>query len=218
MKTLIVTASSKSKRSENEIPFSKLEKTFIESIDNNNKKKLLEARSNILNDFKFDKGPDSHQELKSSSKPLYLPAHVRYSGRTYSKITSPAWEVIKNQPEEFDCVILSAFYGLIRYSDLIRNYTIKQVTKMSSGKTIGKYWKEQGAQDWLMDYIKNTNVDQVKFVLSTSYSDIVGKESLMIRLDEELGIPSEDQQFKQGGMKSMLLRGQYINNLLLNQL
>ena len=58
----------------------------------------------------------------------------------------------------------------------------------------------------------------MKFVLSTSYSDIVGKEKLMERLDEELGISSEDQQFKQGGMKSMLLRGQYINNLLLNKL
>ena len=56
-------------------------------------------------------------------------------------------------------------------------------------------------------------------MLSTSYSDIIQKEKLMIRLKDELNVPSEDQQFKHGGgMKSMTLRGQYINDLLLDKL
>jgi cytoplasmic iron level regulating protein YaaA (DUF328/UPF0246 family) len=218
MKTLIVTASSKSKRSEDETPFSSIEKSFADSIGSENKEKILQARSSLLKDFKLDKGPDTHNKIKSSAKPRYLPAYIRYSGRTYSKITDKAWEVINDQPEKFDCIILSALYGLIRYNEPLRNYTIKQVTKLPSGQVIGKYWKGQGAQDWLFSYIRSNEIDNVKFVLSTSYSDIVGKEQLMGRLEEELGINSEDQQFKQGGMKSMLLRGQYINNLLLNQL
>ncbi|MHA1983781.1 MAG: peroxide stress protein YaaA [Candidatus Hodarchaeales archaeon] len=218
MKTLIVTASSKSKRSEGEIPFNLLKKTFVNSIDEKNKKLFLKARNNLFSELKFDKGPDTNSDMKSTGKPLFLPAYIRYAGRTYSKITDKAWETINDHPENFDCIILSALYGLARYNEPLRNYTIKQVTKLPSGQAIGKYWKEQGAQDWLFSYIKNNDIDNVKFVLSTSYSDIVGKEKLMERLEEELGINSEDQQFKQGGMKSMLLRGQYINNLLLNQL
>lgn len=218
MKTLIVTASSKSKRSKDEIPFDSPEKTFLNSIDEKDKKNLLKARNNLLTELKFDKGPDTNSDVESSGKPHYLPAYIRYAGRTYSKITNQAWEIVNKQPEKFDCIILSALYGLVRYNEPLRNYTIKQVTKLPSGQAIGKYWKEQGAQDWLFSYIKNNDINNVKFVLSTSYSDIVEKEKLMIRLDDELGISSEDQQFKQGGMKSMLLRGQYINNLLLNQL
>ena len=89
---------------------------------------------------------------------------------------------------------------------------------MPSGISIGKFWRDQGAQDWLFNYIKNNDIDQVKFVLSTSYSDIVGKEVLMKKLKEELSISSADKQFKEGGgMKSMTLRGQYINDLLVDK-
>jgi hypothetical protein len=93
------------------------------------------------------------------------------------------------------------------------------VTKIPSGTTIGKFWKTSGAADWLFDYIEKSNVDDVKFVLSTIYSDIVQKENLMSRLKDELDVSSEDQQFKHGGgMKSMTLRGQYINDLLLDRI
>ncbi|OLS16508.1 MAG: hypothetical protein HeimC3_54510 [Candidatus Heimdallarchaeota archaeon LC_3] len=218
VKQLIVTASSKSKRSEGEIPFFVPERSFIDSLNDKNIKNLIEARSELLKEFNFDKGPDTHSDLKVSSDPFFLPAYIRYSGRTFSKVTSDAWNNLNNKPDKFDCVILSAYYGIIRFNDPIRNYTIKQVTKMPSGKTIGKFWRDQGAQDWVFNYIKNNNINQVKFVLSTSYSDIIEKETLMERLEEELSIPSTDNQFKEGGgMRSMTLRGQYINNLLLDQ-
>ena len=56
-------------------------------------------------------------------------------------------------------------------------------------------------------------------MLSTSYSNIIQKEKLMRRLKDELDVSSEDQQFKHvGGMKSMRVRGQYINDLLLDKL
>ena len=218
MKTLIVTASSKTKRSQNEMPFLASDKRFIEGLDNKTAKTYQTARNDLLSTLKFNKGPDTNSNLEPDSTIQYLPAYLRYTGRTYSKISSNAWESLVNSPESFDCVILSAFYGLIRYDEPIRNYDIKQVTKLPSGQAIGKYWRDQGASDWLFNYIKNTGVDEVKFVLSTSYSDIIRKNQLMTRLKEELGLSSEDQQFKEGGMKSMLLRGEYIDNLLLKQL
>ena len=151
-------------------------------------------------------------------KQAFLPAYSKYKGRTFSKVTEEAWtSLIKD--DDFDCVILSAYYGLIRFDEPIRNYEIKQVTKLPSGTAIGKFWKTSGAENWLFDYIENNQFENVKFVLSTSYSDIIQKERLMIRLKDELNVPSEDQQFKHGGgMKSMTLRGQYINDLLLDKL
>ncbi|MFW9928047.1 MAG: peroxide stress protein YaaA [Candidatus Thorarchaeota archaeon] len=214
MKTLIVTASSKTKSNKNELPFIFKDKRFVDTLDIKYQKSLLQARMDLLKEFHFNQGPDTHLDQKSGDEIKYLPAFSRYAGRTYSKITDDAWNILSTNPNEFDCVILSAFYGLIRFNEPIRNYVIKQVTKMSSGSTIGNYWKNRGAQDWLFSYIKNTQPDQVKFVLSTSYSDIVNKTGLMSRLKNELNIESEDKQFKQGGMKSMLLRGQYINELL----
>ena len=214
MKTLIVTASSKTKNKDNS-GFSALNFSFAESLGSNFKQQLLNARHSLLQDFGFSAGPDTHANISPEKDEIYLPAYRRYKGRTFSKVSKEAWTTLV-QEKDLDCVILSAFYGLIRYNEPIRNYEIKQVTKMSSGKAIGKFWRDQGAQDWLFNYIETKKYDSVKFVLSTSYSDIIKKFALMDRLKSELDIDSEDKQFKQGGMKSMLLRGQYINDYLLN--
>ena len=216
MKTLIITASSKSKRKENHI-FQKTSKPFSTSISDKSSQELLDARNSLLKEFNFPKGPDTHNNLEQTDEEAFLPAYSRYKGRTFSKVTEEAWtSLIKD--DNFDCVILSAYYGLIRFDEPIRNYEIKQVTKLPSGSSIGIFWKNSGAENWLFDYIKTNEVEDVKFVLSTSYSNIIQKEKLMNRLKNELDIPSEDQQFKHGGgMKSMTLRGQYINDLLLNK-
>ncbi|MFW9779517.1 MAG: peroxide stress protein YaaA [Candidatus Heimdallarchaeota archaeon] len=217
MRTLIVTASSKSKRNENQV-FKKPRKTFSDSISEKNREELLGARSSLLKEFGLSEGPDTHLNLKPTDEKEFLPAYSRYKGRTFSKVTEEAWTELR-QNDDLDCVILSAYYGLIRFNEPIRNYEIKQVTKLPSGSTIGRFWKNSGAGRWLFDYIENNEIDDVKFVLSTSYSDIIQKETLMNRLKDELNVPSEDQQFKHGGgMKSMTLRGQYINDLLLNKL
>ena len=114
VKQLIVTASSKSKRTEGEIPFFAPEKSFLDSLDNKNQKSIINARTELLKEFKFDKGPDTHADIKSTSDPVYLPAYTRYSGRTFSKVSSDAWDSLNKNTEDFDCVILSAYYGIIR--------------------------------------------------------------------------------------------------------
>ena len=215
MKKLLVTASSKTKEKKNEISFKKPSGTFYDSLNDSNKKTFFNARTMLLHEFGFNEGPDTHKVSTKSSSTIYLPAFQRYKGRTFSKVSGEAWSILNDHPDSLDCVILSAFYGLIRFNEPIRGYAIRQDTKMNSGKMIGKFWRDQGAQEWLFDYIQKNQFDEVKFVLSTSYSDIVGKEELMRRLSDDLGIQAEDKQFKQGGMKSMLLRGQYINDFLL---
>jgi cytoplasmic iron level regulating protein YaaA (DUF328/UPF0246 family) len=218
LKKLIVTASSKTKRKTDESSFTKSNNTFYDSLSDKSKKSFFNARSIILNEFNFDEGPDTHSTITKDTSQIYLPAYKRYAGRTFSKVSSEAWNQLNSHIDKLDCVILSAYYGLIRFNEPIRDYTIKQVTKMNSGQEIGKFWRDQGAQEWLYDYIKKNKFEEVKFVLSTSYSDIVGKEELMRILQDDLGISSEDKQFKQGGMKSMLLRGQYINDFLLKSI
>lgn len=215
MRTLLVTASSKTKVKTNEIGFIK-SATFYDSLSEKNQKKFFNARSMLLDEFGIEEGPDTNPRSDSTKSSIYLPAYQRYKGRTFSKVTQDAWKNLTSKSDSFDCVILSAFYGVIRFNEPIRNYTIRQDTRMKSGQEISKYWRDQGAHEWLFEYIKANKIDEVKFVLSTEYSGIVGKEDLMKKLKDELGIPSEDKQFKEaGGMKSMTFRGQYINDVLL---
>ena len=173
----------------------------------------------IEDEFDIDEGPDTNPDYKQESSSAYLQAFQRYKGRTFSKVTPDAWNKLTSNTDSVDCVILSAFYGIVRFNEPIRNYTIRQDTKMNSGQQISKFWRDQGAHNWLYEYIENNKFDDVKFVLSTEYSGIVGKEELMMKLKDNLGIDSEDKQFKEGGgLKSMALRGQYINNFLLSEI
>ena len=218
MKKLLVTASSKTKLKTNEIAFKKSEKPFYASLSDKNKKIFFNARSYLLDEFGLDEGPDTNDSLAKTEEPIYLPAYLRYKGRTFSKVTPEAWDALNSNTDAFDCVILSAFYGIIRFNEPIRNYSIRQDTKMKSGQTISKYWRDQGASEWLFDYIKKNNIEEVKFVLSTEYSGIVKRDELMRQLKDELGISSEERQFKEaGGMKAMTSRGQYINDFLLEK-
>lgn len=216
MKTLIITASSKSKRDVTENLFQYSGQTFYNSIKPKFKKTLLKSRQEIITEMDLNNGPDLEETKIHESQEDYLPAFIRYSGRTFSKINSDAWSYMVENPEKYDCIILSALYGFVRFDEPIRNYPIKQADKIPQKSTIKSYWKNQGASEWLFDYIKSNDIDNVKFVLSTSYSEIVERDKLIERINEELSISAEDKQFKSQGRKSMLLRGQYINDLLLS--
>ena len=76
---------------------------------------------------------------------------------------------------------------------------------------------KNGAKEWLLDYIKQNNITDVKFVLSTSYANIIQRDKLIEEL-REIGINAEDRQMKAAGRASMLARGSYINDLLLGTL
>ena len=90
MRTLIVTASSKTKRKDN-LTFTKPSTTFAESISDKNRQELLTSRSTLLEEFGFVKGPDTHFNIKPASEKEYLPAYSRYKGRTFSKVSEDAW-------------------------------------------------------------------------------------------------------------------------------
>lgn len=216
VKTLIVTASSKSKRDMTDFLYHYSESTFYNSIKTQYKEVLLNARQKLISQIGLESGPDLDNTRIHESEEDYLPAFIRYSGRTFSKVDHRAWNSIVDNPDQFDCIILSALYGLVRFDEPIRNYPIKQADKIPQKSTIKSFWKNQGASDWVFDYVKRNKIDNVKFVLSTSYSEIVQRDLLIERLRDELGIIAEDKQFKAEGRKSMLLRGQYINDLLLN--
>lgn len=190
--------------------------TFYNSIKRQYTEVLLNARQKLVSEIGLENGPDLEKTRIHESQEDYLPAFIRYSGRTFSKIDNRAWNRIVDNPDEFDCIILSALYGLVRFDEPIRNYPIKQADKIPQKSTIKSFWKNQGASDWVFDYVKRNKVDNVKFVLSTSYSEIVQRDLLIERLKDELGIIAEDKQFKAEGRKSMILRGRYINDLLLD--
>ncbi|MHA2097899.1 MAG: peroxide stress protein YaaA [Candidatus Kariarchaeaceae archaeon] len=214
MKTLIVTASSKSKKDFTDNLFNYSGKTFYNSVKPEYKTLIMDSRQELIKEMSLPDGPDLIEQRIHESEEDYLPAFIRYSGRTFSKIDQMAWNQLIDNPDNYDCVILSALYGIVRFDEPIRNYEIKQADKIPQKSTIKAFWKNKGAADWLYDYVKKNDIDDVKFVLSTSYSEIVQRDKLIDRLTQELGIIAEDKQFKAEGRKSMLLRGQYINDLL----
>ena len=59
----------------------------------------------------LENGPDLKETKIHESQDDYLPAFIRYSGRTYSKIDHNAWMQMVDNPEKYDCIILSALYG-----------------------------------------------------------------------------------------------------------
>ena len=135
MKKLLVTASSKTKLKKDEISFTKPKNPFYDSLTDSHRKSFFNARSALLDEFGIEQGPDTKPELKDSFS-IYLPAFQRYKGRTFSKVTPEAWDALNSNTETIDCVILSAFYGIVRFNEPIRNYTIRQDTKMNSGQQI----------------------------------------------------------------------------------
>ncbi|MDH5402623.1 MAG: YaaA family protein [Candidatus Heimdallarchaeota archaeon] len=213
MKTLIVNASSKSKREYVEETFSYSSKPFHSQLSKNHSSALIAARENLLEQVKISIGPDIAQGIADPKDDEYLPAFLRYSGRTYSKITDAAWRSLTAN-NNYDLIILSALYGLVGYNDPVRNYQIRQDTKLIAS-TIGNFWRDAGAKDWLLNYIENGSFKRVYFVLSTSYSKIIQKDNLIKELTD-MGIQAEDKQMVSKGMVSMLERGSFINNFLLS--
>lgn len=215
MKTLIVTASSKSKCDETEESWYPTGISFAESLDDKYKGELYKARAELISELGISDGPDLQDTDIDKGNPEFIPAYLRYTGRTYSKISMDAWNNLLKNQDKFDCVILSALYGFIRFDEPIRNYEIKQVTKIPEISTVKTFWKNKGAMDWLFNYIMNNGFEKVIFVLSTSYGSIVQRDKLMKKLKAK-GIETEDQQFKKFGMSSMLKRGEFINETLIN--
>ena len=152
MKTLIVTASSKSKRQSEIYTYKPPKKRFHQIIDEEYQKSLLKSRDKVLKSTGEENGLDMTGYAVKLSYDV-LPAYKRYSGRTYSRISPEAWENA-NENKDVDIVILSAMYGLVRYDEPIRNYSIKQVDQVSRGVKFQTMWKKSGAKDWLFDFVK----------------------------------------------------------------
>ncbi|MHA2503373.1 MAG: peroxide stress protein YaaA [Candidatus Kariarchaeaceae archaeon] len=215
MTTLIVTASSKSKCEFTDKPYAFGSHSFADKLDTEFKQQLRDSRLHLASTLKFKMGTDIEVGSVKIEPEEYLPGYIRYTGRTYSKITDAAWQALDGS-SDVDMVILSALYGLMRYNEPVRNYEIKQADKFENTK-IQTFWKRQGAKDWLTSYIHNSDIDDVKFVLSDSYSNIISRDALIAELRDE-GISAEDKQLKDTGRASMLRRGEYINDLLLGEI
>lgn len=187
--------------------FHKDRPTFIDSVPKEMSARLLELRKKILEFTDEPLGPDVDPKAGNPRIPL-LPAFRRYTGRTYSQITTEAWEAIL-EDENLDMVIVSPFYGLVLYDDPIRNYELKSVDKAPDGKTIKTFWKGQDLSEILEEFIFANKFERVMFVLSESYSTMIKREKLSERL-EERGVACSYHQFKEFGRGSMIERGRFI--------
>jgi len=217
MTTLIVTASSKSKcEHTDKSNYNFAKNTFLDSLSEDHQEQLKNSRENLISGLNIPEGSDMQVSSVDTEPEEYLPAYIRYTGRTYSQISEEAWKALDGN-EDMDMVILSALYGLMRYNEPVRNYDIQQKDKIN-GTRIMTYWKHNGAKEWLKDYILTNGYDEVKFVLSTSYSKIIQRDELIDELNEEYDIDAVDRQLKSAGRASMLERGRYIDDLLLGKI
>lgn len=214
MKTLIVTATSKSKQAGGITDFKKKRHTFLESLPRKEAEKLLALRTEILQ--KTGEKPAFDTEPSKEKTVALMPAYQRCTGRTFSKIPIEVWHTI-GEDQDLDAVIVTPFYGLILFDDPIRNYDLKSVDKLEGMGTVKTFWKKNRLGEILKSYILSERFERVVFVLSQTYSQMIDRERLSMELEDNHGIICSYHQFKEFGRASMLERGKFITQFVLEK-
>lgn len=99
----------------------------------------------------------------------YMQAYKRYSGAIYRRVLPETWGKLSENCK-LDLVIISAFYGLLRYDDWICDYNITMKDKIGK-KTLKTWWRNNGLCQISEDYIIENNISEVHNFLSNDYNE-----------------------------------------------
>ena len=131
----------------------------------------MALRRQVAVAFKEMLGPDvgvGHLEARIE----YMKAYKRYSGNLYSRITESSWEKL-NSSQNLNLLIVSAFYGVVKHDETIRNYNRTMNRDKIEGKLLKTWWREHGLCDVILDYIITNKIKVVHDFLSLNYSEAV---------------------------------------------
>jgi cytoplasmic iron level regulating protein YaaA (DUF328/UPF0246 family) len=132
-------------------------------------KNLLEARNELAGELGLKPGPDIQDGCKAADME-FRPAFERYSGIMYRKA-----EFQRRLPVfQGKIFIISALYGLLDASDLIRDYNLQMSDSLPSGEKVWKWWKDRGLGTYLEIALSNSRATEVYDLLSQNYRKALG--------------------------------------------
>ncbi|MCS7135621.1 MAG: peroxide stress protein YaaA [Nitrososphaerota archaeon] len=172
-------------------------------------KRLMELRRHVAIAFGERLGPDVGVEVLGTQI-SYMKAYERYCGNLYSKISKSSWEKL-NDSQNLSLVIVSAFYGILRHDELIRNYNRAMNKDRVDGVLLKTWWSRQGLCDILLDYIIKNRIETVHDFLSINYSEAIWPFPSKVR---ELGINYFMHDYPGLGSGSDFYRGKDVYRLI----
>ena len=99
---------------------------------------------------------------------LYLPAYQRYIGNVYK---SSQIAVLFPKTTSIRVLIISAFYGLLDASDLIRDYNVAMNDTLPNRTKLKTWWKRRGLGTIVEECILGINPSRIHDLLSGHYRD-----------------------------------------------
>ncbi|MEM0357503.1 MAG: peroxide stress protein YaaA [Candidatus Bathyarchaeia archaeon] len=172
-------------------------------------KKLMELRRRVAVAFKERLGPDTGV-YQPETQIKYMKAYERYNGNLYSRITKSSWEKL-NRSQNLSLLIISAFYGVVRHDESIRNYNRAMNKDKIEGKLLKTWWREHGLCSILLDYIVTNDVKVVHDFLSLNYSEAVWP---LQNEAESIGVSYIIHEYSGLGSGSNYYRGEDVQKLI----
>jgi pimeloyl-ACP methyl ester carboxylesterase len=158
---VILISCSAHKRTDGEVPHPKTGGVLSAIADDNIALKAIQTRAQIMGLLQSGRidgteykegnraGRPENQALTLGpdfggviNQPKYLPAYLRYTGRTY-QASNDDWSAYRGFPDSLrpSILIMSGLYGLIPFDEYIQNYDCHITdTDLQSGRTVLSYW------------------------------------------------------------------------------
>ncbi len=138
-----------------------------------------------------------------------LPAFLRYSGRVFQNVHLNSWINALLNPT-MDIWILTAFRGIVRYTESLPRYDLTIHDKLFSGKSMRRWWREHSLTQIIWNAIENVRPQEIIIIASKSYQPLLPlKEILQYNSQFEVKIPSFP-----GGMGSLHHKGRWLDAFL----
>ncbi len=169
----------------------------------------MELRKRVAVALKERLGPDVGVET-IETQIEFMRAYDRYSGNLYSKISKSSWEKL-NRSQNLSLVIVSAFYGILKHNEPIRNYNRAMDREIVEGVLLKTWWKRQGLHEILLDYIAENEIKVVHDFLSKNYSEAIWP---LQNKAKELGVEYVRHDYFGFGSGSNYRRGEDVEKLI----
>ncbi len=221
LKTLIIMNCSKTKNSSKEVTstqralekFIQQRRSFPELLPENDQRRLLQLRRIIEKKHEealTSKNQNMTKNFSIPSEDQMLSAFLRYSGRVFQRVNLNAWKRALKSPT-LDIWILTAYHGIVRYTDFIPYYDLTVHDSLFSSKSMRRWWRENGLPDITWNAIKNIHPQKVIIIASKTYQTLLPMKKLS---EPTLDIETSILSFP-GGMGSLNHKGKWLNQYLL---
>ena len=195
----------------------KLKNQYLEGTKPNFEKETLKIYEKIIqlkeeeiaNKFKLknEKLLEFFENLRNYNKQKEEVAISIYNGLSFRQLklddyTVDHWKYIKD-----NVYVLSAFYGINKGTDLIKEHRLDFSIKIFDEMSLYKFWSQK-----IMSFFKNEEI--VINLASKEYRKLIDEMKVHI-IDIEF---YEDENYKQISANSKKARGEMLNSIILNRI